>query len=202
MALEGLPPDADDPNLVAPKEPDRLEAITTALRRVRELKLDLEDWERRRKDANIELNELVFRRLPDLFQAAHTTTLGLAPEGNLPGYMAALKPYYKANISAEWPPEQQAAGYATLRELNGADLVRNTVTVEFGRGEDEAATLLTYWLQEHGLLYTRGQAVPWNTLTAWIREQCTKFKREFTREQLEALGATVGHVVEVKPIKS
>lgn len=200
--LEGAPPDLDDPNLLPPTQPDRLERITALLRRVRDLRLDAEDWEARRKVANAEINDLTFRQLPELFQQAATTNVGLAPEGNLPGFQATLKPYHKANISAEWPLEKRIDGFNHLRDMGGADLVRNTIIVEFGRGEDEMALRLADWLIANGMSYTRSMTVPWASLTAWLREQCLKFRRDFTRDQLEAIGATVGHVVEVKQVKS
>lgn len=199
--LEGAPPDLDDPTLLQPAQPDRLERITALLRRVRDLRLDAEDWEARRKAANAEINDLTFRQLPELFQQAATTNVGLAPEGNLPGFQATLKPYHKAVISAEWPPEQQEAGYVALRNMGGADLVRNTITVEFARGEDQLADELASYVRSLGLPCQRGQSVHWGTLTSWLKEQCLKFRRDFTRDQLEAIGATVGHVVEVKQVK-
>lgn len=202
MTLEGAPPDADDPNLQAPQEPDRLERVTNMLRRVRDLRLQAEDWEARRKAANTEINDLTFKQLPDLLmQPGMPSSLVLPPEGNLPGFKADLKPYHKAVISAEWPPEKQEAGYTVLRELNGGDLVRNTVTVEFGKGEDSLAWALCQYLERQGFVFSRGQFVPWNTLTSWLREQYLKLKKEFTPAQLEAIGATVGHVVEVKQVK-
>lgn len=200
MMLQDTPPDADDPNLLHVPEQDRLDRLTAMMRRVRELTLDAEEWERRRKAANAELNDLKFRQLPEMFMQAHATSHGLASEGNLPGFQGVLKPYHKAVISAEWPPERQEAGYAALRALGGEDLVRSTVTVEFGRGEDTDALKLCLYLQGEGYEFTRGQSVHWGTLTAWLREQHVKLRREFTREELEAIGATVGHVVEVKQV--
>jgi hypothetical protein len=200
--LEGPPPDADDPNLAAPQESDRLERITAMLRRARDLKLLAEDLETRRKAANAELSDLTMRQLPELFMQAHASSVGLPPEGNQPGYEARLKPYYKAVISTEWPPEKQHNGYAVLREIGGADLVRSTVVVEFGKGQDHMANQLIKWLMDVGIPYTRGEAVHWGTLTAWLREQYTKLRREFTLDQLDAIGATVGHVVEVKQVKT
>lgn len=202
MALEGTPPDVDDPNLLPPSEPDRLERITTMLRRVRELKLQAEDYETRRKAANAELFDLTMRQLPELFMAAHTSSHGLLPEGNMPGYVAKLKPFYKANISAEWPPEQQETGFNTLRKIGGGDLIKNTITVTFGKGEDQKALALCQRLLVYDIPYTQGQEVHWGTLTSWLKEQHSKLKREFTSNELEAIGATVGHVVEVKQVKS
>lgn len=178
---------------------DRLALVRIKVARVRDLRVELLDLDARQKAANKELDDLRFRELPDLFQEVGVARLGLDPEGNLPAYDAEMKDYFKANIVADWPPEQREAGFAVLEAHSAGDLVKTTITVELGRGEVDLAAGVCRTLDEMGVSYKRAQRVDWNTLTAWLREQVTKYRRQFSAAELDAIGGRVGKVVEAKP---
>lgn len=204
MDIDSAPADLAAAMAEAPpiEAPDRLRRVRDKVALVRDLVAQVADLEARKTAANKQLQDLYFKELPDLFAEVGTDHLGLEAEGNLPAVDAKLKPYYKANIAADWPPEQRRAGFDFLREQKAADLIRTVVTVEFGRGEEEDAKNLTDMLKDFGYTYSVGEAVPWNTLTAWLREQTERMRRggkEFTPAQLDKIGGRVGKVVEVKP---
>lgn len=182
---------------VAPQ--DRLVLLRTKVARVRDLRAAVADMEERTKAANKELDDLRFRELPDLFQEVGVARLGLDPDGNLPAYDAELKDHFKANIVADWPPEQREAGFAVLEAHGAEDLIKNTIVVELGRGENVTAEDICRFLGERGIPFTQGRAVSWNTLTSWLKEQVKKYNRTFSAAELDAIGGRVGKVVEAKP---
>jgi hypothetical protein len=175
-----------------------LEKLNTKLARVRDLKLQVLDCTEKLTAANKELNELTFTELPDMFSAAGMRTHGLEAQGNLPRLDAELKPYYKANIAADWDAEARDRGFRTLDELGAEHLVKSTITIELPRGDIKTARKIMAWLDKAEIPYVVALAVQWNTLTAWLKERYTKKLGDLTPGQLEAIGGRVASVVEVK----
>jgi hypothetical protein len=150
------------------------------------------------KAANIELWDLRTSKMPELMGKLHTDSFGL-PEA---GVDLVEEPYYKANISADWDDDKREAGFAELDRVGGGDIVANTVTVSFPRGHDNERT---EWIEKvRGLNLTfdppemtERRAVPWNTLTAFVKEQFQRRGNPHALD-LEKLGATVGTIVKIK----
>lgn len=182
----------------ASQSSDKLEQVRQIVRDYRDLSIQVQDTEEALKRLKAEQLQLQQKTLPDLFMEVGVDNLGLPAEGNLPAYDAELKPYYHANISSDWPPEQQRAAYAYLDELGEGDLIRSTFTVFVGKDDRETALKVQEALEKLGVDYETKLAVPWNTLTAWLKEQVEKHK---TTPRLDLLGATVGNVVKLKQRK-
>ena len=125
--------------------------------------------------------------------------LGLQPEGNLPGYTAELRPYYHANISGDWEPEKKEAAFDCLAKHHAEDLVKTKITVLLGRGDRKAAKKVESALKKLKVSFSRELSVPWNTLTAWLREQVEDVELE--TPPLDVIGATVGEKVSLKQVK-
>jgi hypothetical protein len=192
-----------------PRE-DRLDVIRAKVARVRDLRLQVQDLQEQVTAANKEINDLQFRDLPDLFSIARIRVIGLEASGNLPAYDAAVKPFYKAGISAEWEDHRREEGFAVLQDLGGEGLIKSVVTIELDRGDIDKLALLTSQLDQifaaydelQSVSYKVGMAVHWGTLTKWLRERYeAKPKRELTPGQLEKIGGTATVIVEVKPRK-
>ena len=183
-------------------QPDRLEKIRTKMARVRDLQLQVKDMAEKMKEANSEINELTFKELPEMFLEAGMLAHTLEAKGNLPPVDAEVKPYFRANIAADWEPEARDRGFKTLEGLGAESLIKATITVELPRGEVAKARKLMAWLEKAHIPFTCGLAVNWNTLTAWLKERYTKKLGELTPGQLEAIGGRVATVVEVKVRKS
>jgi len=177
---------------------DRLEKLNTKLARVRDLKLQVLDCTEKLTAANKELNELTFNELPDMFSAAGMRTHGLAALGNLPRLDAELKPYYKANIAADWEPEARDRGFKTLESLDAEHLVKSKITVELQRGDIKTARKIMAGFDKAKIPYVVALSVHHGTLTAWLCERYTKKLGDLTPGQLEAIGGRVASVVEVK----
>jgi len=195
---------ADLEAAIAASEPslpsDRLEVLRDRARRACELKLLAGDLEERRKAANRELEDLQRRELPDLFLELGLTKLSLEPQGNQPGFDVVCKPYYKANIVAEWPEQRRAEGFEFLVAQEAGDLIKHVVTVELDRGESVRLHTLVTLLEGAGYKFRVARRAEWTTLTAWLREQVEKHGREYSSGDLEKIGGTVGRVVEVKSV--
>lgn len=171
--------------------------------RVVEVERRIKELEDEKKLLNVELYELQHKSMPDLMTEVGVDKIGL-PESNAD---LVLKPYYKANISAEWPEEQRNAAFEHLDYLGLGDIVKNTITVVFPKGWDEERQ---EWLEKvRGLNLSfdppemvETRVVPWNTLTATIKEQYETGKEEFLQAvDLKLLGAEVGQIVNIKPRK-
>lgn len=181
---------------------DQLKVIRSKASELRGLQMRAQDLTDSLAEVNKGINRLKADELPVLMTAAGLVTLTLEASGNLPELEFSLRPYYKANISAEWPQERQNAAFDWLEENGHGDLIKTVVIIELGRGEIKLLKALS-----KALLKIKGitpdqvmvrKAVPWNSLTGWLKEQIEKYKR---RPPLDVLGATVGQVVDVKQTK-
>lgn len=172
-----------------------LSRLRIAAQRMVEQRQRVEDLKEQLRVANIELYETETRTLPDLFAEIGTDRIGL-PEA---GVDVVVKPHVHANIKADWPEEQREAGYAHLEAVGGGDLVRNEVVVIFPRGHFDE---LQEWMDRVSKLNLPfdppdmgvQKTVPWNTLTAFVKEQI----KRGTVLDLEKLGATVGSVASIQ----
>lgn len=138
-------------------------------------------------------NTLAHKTLPDLMNDLGLDRYGYADAG----VDLELKPYAKASIPQSWDEEKQEAGYAHLEELGVGDIIRHEVTIVFGRDSAEEAEALKQELVERGHLVSLKKTVPWNTLTATVKELAEKG----AEMDLERIGAVLGEVVKLKERK-
>lgn len=186
---------------------DKLDKVRDAVRRARDLQAEIKDMEELLKERKKRLLQVTQRDLVDVFDEANVTDIGIPKEGNQPGFRAVLRPFYHANIAADWPDDRRGAAFAWLDENGHGDIIKDTIIVEFPRGSRARQKLLVDWLEKNKMSYSQTLAVPWNTLTSLIKTLTEKMRlaqadgEEVTPLPLETLGATVGRVVEVKPVK-
>lgn len=134
------------------------------------------------------------KELPALFDQVGTDRFGV------PGWHAdvVLEPVYKAGISVEWPEERRETAFAEVERLGGGDMIRVQVSVQFGAKEfDLAAQFVQYidrWNGLGGRAVSITKTIPWNTLTAWLREM----SRKRVPMDLQAMGAYVGRACKIK----
>lgn len=174
---------------------DKLTAVREKLAEARDVELEMVVLGERLKQLSEKLKTIRETDLPNMFEAARIDTLGLEPQGNLPGYDAELKPYYHANLK----PENMTEAFRQFRWLE--PMQKHTFKVEFGRGEAKLAKKFLNSLKKQRLDYSNSVGVPWNTLTAEIRRRYEDGK-PMSPAQLQTLGATVGRVVQLKQRKN
>ena len=86
------------------------------------------------------------------------------------GSMIDIKPFYGASI----PKARQAEAYEWLRQNGFDDIIKNTVSVRFGRNEDELCRRLIELLSSQGYPVEQTEKIEPQTLKAWVKERVEK----------------------------
>jgi len=145
--------------------------------------------------------------LPRKMQELGQDNIGLPSQG----VDLRLEPYYHANIAASWEAERKDAAFRYLEDSGNGDLIKTNLVISFPRrAKHKADWLLGVIDRVKQLIESEGgevhdvpvpsveMTVPWNTLTAFVREQVESGEPI----DLDVLGATVGSVVKIKKRKS
>jgi hypothetical protein len=176
---------------------DKLVRLRDAVRRQRDLELQLRDAKSTVERYSQQVYELQHKELPDLFFEAGVNLVGLTPEGNFPGYDAKLSPFYRANIAASWEPDKKQAAFDYLEKIGAGDLIKHVITIRLGKGDMATARKVQAALEKMKVDYSAELNVHPMTLTAWLKEQV----ESGTMPPLELLGGEVGSVVKLKERK-
>lgn len=176
---------------------DKLEAIRTQLREVRDTTARIGDLQSVVGEENKKLQRLTFETLPEMFAAAGIDSLGLPAEGNNPPFEAKLNPFYRANIAASWDEERRAAAFKLLESLGAASLIKTFITIEVPREDRKKVKEITAALRKMKCHFEVEASVHSGTLTAFVREQL----EEGRVLPLDVLGASVGNIVKMKERK-
>ena len=105
--------------------------------------------------------------IPTLMQQAGVSSITLDD-----GTSVEVSPYYYAKIQEAHKEE----AFRWLRENNHGDLIKNNLSVSFGKGEDADAVKLKESLEKQGLVVDQKQDVHWQTLRGFVKEQIEKNK--------------------------
>lgn len=173
-------------------ETAKLRALCLELAQARETKQELEEQLKR---TNSRIWDLEMRDIPDL-----ATELGVDRLG-LPEYESdiSVAPYYKANISGDWPEERREESFFYLEQVGLGDIIRREVTLSLGRDSEEKIEEILEALSEISGIPPASvrRNVPWNTLTSVLREQTEKG----VAVDLEKIGGVVGQKATIKQRK-
>jgi hypothetical protein len=101
-----------------------------------------------------------------------------------------IKPFYSASISAE----RRAEAYEWLRARGFDDIIKNTVSVRFGRGEDELCARLLDLLRQQGYPSEQAEKIEPMTLKAWVKEQVERG----SELPMELFGVYIGQKATIK----
>ena len=152
-------------------EQDRVESITqadaakTLSDKVIELKR-IEDEIQNAEESISKLKEqaktLSQFEIPKMMEEMHITKLKLKD-----GESVEIKKIYGASI----PPQHQEAAFTWLRENGLGDIIKNDITVTFGRGEDNKASEYATLAQGQGFEPVQKIGVHPHTLKAVVRER-------------------------------
>ena len=83
------------------------------------------------------------------------------------GSEIAVKPIYAASI----PKDRREEAYDWLREHGDGDIIKNNVTVTFGKGEDQEAQAFMLVCGDQGFTPQQMEKIEPMTLKAWLRER-------------------------------
>ena len=114
------------------------------------------------KDKKKALLAITDGQLPDALEH-----MGLEKFTLTDGSEIATKVFYGASI----PRDRRDEAYEWLRDHEFGDLVKNNVTVTFGRGEDETAKEFIELCGAQGFMPNQSEKVEPMVLKAWLRER-------------------------------
>ena len=108
------------------------------------------------------LHNITDEQLPEALEE-----MGLQKFTLTDGAEISVKPIYAASI----PVDRRMEAFQWLRDHEFGDLVKNNVTVTFGRGEDETAKDFVGLCGSQGFVPRQIEKVEPMTLKAWLRER-------------------------------
>ena len=130
--------------------------------KLKELEDDLETKEQELKELKRHIELVSGEVIPTMMQEMNISTLKLAD-----GSSVEVKPVYGASISAAKKEE----AYTWLRENGLGDLIKNEITVSFGRNEDNKASQYAVLAKGQGYEPVQKLKVEPMTLKALVRER-------------------------------
>jgi len=164
---------------------DELDSIAALARRSKELQRAIEDLEEDLKEQKEQQRKLLEEVIP-----GKLAEMGMKSFKMADGSQIEVKAFYGASIKEE----NRATAYEWLRVNGYDDIIKNTVSVRFGRGEDELCDILLTKLRTDNYPVEQAQKVEPQTLKAWVREMVEK-GREFPSD---LFGAHIGQKATIK----
>lgn len=137
------------------------------------------------KDQKQKFRKITEEQIPEAL-----ITLGMSAFTMIDGSQITIKKFYSASI----PKGRESECFAYLREKGLDDIIKNQVSVGFGRGEDELAEHLKNVLSKENFLFNEKQSVHPKTLEATVREQ-VELGNEF---DLQLFNGYIGHRAVIK----
>ena len=122
---------------------------------------ELEDKLKAKKE---ERDDISSRVIPELLQEQGLSEIKLAD-----GSKVSVKKEFRATLPKD--DLTREAAYQWLRDQNLGDIIKNNVTVSFGKGEDNKANQLVDLAVANGFTPQQKSDVAWNTLTALYEER-------------------------------
>lgn len=141
---------------------DQLDSISKLANEAASLERKIADTEQLLKDHKQSLHKITDEQLPEALE-----TMGLQKFTLKDGAEIAVKPIYAASI----PKDRKEEAFQWLRDHEFGDLVKNNVTVTFGRGEDTIAKDFVNMCSAQGFTPSQLEKVEPMTLKAWLRER-------------------------------
>jgi hypothetical protein len=162
-----------------------LSSVGALAKRAKELEKEIEEIETTLNERKSQYRKLLEETIPAMLQE-----LGLSKFSMTDGSEIVVKPFYSASI----PEGKRAQAYEWLREHGYDDIIKNTVSVRFGRNEDQLCETLLNQLRGQNYPVEQTQKIEPQTLKAWVREQVERGS-EFPTE---LFGVYVGQKATIK----
>ena len=147
---------------LTPVDDVSLKALSQKCRRLEAIQTEIDQQEQNIKALKEKHRKLSEEEIPSFLQEKGLTSIRLnngtevsVSEVILPGVLVDNRPFC----------------YQWLRDNGFGDLIKNTVSVNFGMGEDENAINLKKQIEELGLVCAEKESVHYQTLKAFVGEQ-------------------------------
>ena len=164
MFIEDAPQDVNNLTGV-----EHLSDLVIQLQKLEDEIVTSEEHLKRKKEKADKLSQVA---IPEVMDALKMKTMKLAD-----GSAIEIKEIYSATI----PVDKKEGAFNWLRDHDLGDLIKNEITVSFGRGEDNKASDYADLAKGHGFEPTQRLKVEPMTLKALFRE-CTEKNQELPSE--------------------
>ena len=144
------------------KKTDNIRSLADQVERLESLQSRLELQEENMKSTKKELEHLSGEVIPTMM-----AEMGLSQLKLMDGSLVDVKPFYSANITVA----NKEKAFNWLRDNGLGDIIKNDVTVSFGRNEDNKAADYAELARGQGLQPTQKLKVEPMTLKALVRER-------------------------------
>jgi len=162
-----------------------LSSVGALAKRAKELQAEIKELEDTMEERMQQQRKLLEETIPAMLQE-----LGMSDFTMADGSKITVKPFYSASIK----DDNRAQAYEWLRDNGYDDIIKNTVSVRFGRGEDGLCDTLLNQLREQNYPVEQAQKIESQTLKAWVREQVERGSTFPT----ELFGVYVGQKASIK----
>ena len=116
------------------------------------------------KDLKLKADDVGSRVIPELLAEQALTSIKMED-----GSTVSVKKEFRATIPKD--EGRREAALQWLRDQGLGDIIKNNVSVTFGKGEDDKAEQLLNLAAEHGFEPQQKSDVAWNTMTALYQER-------------------------------
>ena len=141
---------------------ENIQSLADQVERLENLNQEIEKKEKDLKQRKKDLEHLSGEVIPTMM-----SEMGLAHLKLMDGSSVDVKPHYSANITIA----NKEAAYNWLRNNGLGDIIKNEISVSFGRNEDNKAADYAALAQERGFQPTQKLKVEPMTLKALVRER-------------------------------
>lgn len=166
-----------------------LQQVSDLAEQLSEAELDIEAVEEKLAAMKAAARNLAERTIPDAMAA-----VGLKQFELKDGTKLTVKPYYYAKID----DDNREACHSWLESHGFADIIKHQFGVSLGKGESELANAVEQALKEIGVSYSDKEAVHWQTLVAWVKEQI----ESGNEIPIETFRVQIGQVAKLKRPKN
>lgn len=132
--------------------------------KLKEKEDEIAELEDKLKAKKAEADDISARVIPELLQEQGLQEIKLAD-----GSKVSVKKEFRATLPKD--DLRRESAYQWLRDQGLGDIIKNNVTVSFGRGEDNKAQQLLDLAVANGFQPQQKSDVAWNTLTALYEER-------------------------------
>ena len=152
----------DTPDKLDGLSSSKLDGVSRLAQEASLLEKEIARYEQFAKEKKQALHKITDEQLPEALEE-----MGLQKFTLTDGAEISVKPIYSASI----PRDRKEEAFEWLRNHEFGDLVKNNVTVTFGRGEDETAKDFVSLCGLQGFVPSQLEKVEPMTLKAWLRER-------------------------------
>ena len=141
---------------------DSVKSISEKCNNLKEIHVQIKDVEEKLSQLKSKARDFEERIIPEMMQEAGVSLLKLKD-----GSTVEVKPFYAAKI----PESRVDEAFGWLRTKGFEDLIKNTVTASFNRGQDNQVSELIKVCEQHGFNYNKKEKVEPMTLKAFVKDQ-------------------------------